>query len=619
MKLLRFLLTIAFFICGISSLPWRGKSLQNDDHGERKRAKIHPKDTLKDIYFNEYKSKRSRANLGEDVRSYGGDFPDDFFGLQSDDSVKLMDYDQKTPIGRAENFVDPFGETVEEKNVRQFAYKQDTSSSLSSSSDEERQFSQKQEVNDSPQKEFISSFDRHHEKDSEKNSNEQLKQTSQAQENGSSDMNVQQKQSEAFSSFPINHQQPQHEMTTQNDNAAIAQRRQAREQRKKILENQLNGYHNKEMERIKASLRATAKDTETQQAKARIVAYTEKHKDDVKEKKVDSNPYAYLSLPETQSVYITPSKQKMKHMKDEDSNNEPIENISKEEDSKKGEQQEGKEKIKGVSPQQDENIKMKETSSSSKPPKEMAKEEQNKKTTENDSKEKEDIKQETSSPKLEKDEVKASSDSSTSKNFASASNETNLTPSEDTPPDHAEVVPTEVVEVQEAPAEGGSSELESGVKNAADEISSIVSSAMATSSAGDSGGEIKTSNNTNTVAPKEGQPPPPPPPPGATEDLHRLDQSAPGPPEPPPKPNKVINIKEPDLNVSISFNSTENQAKYVQRLENVIKMVKGMDEPAPLGKPSPVVIKFPEELKDKTKPNNANSEQKYDVHSLILF
>ena len=103
-------------------------------------------------------------------------------------------------------------------------------------------------------------------------------------------------------------------------------------------------------------------------------------------------------------------------------------------------------------------------------------------------------------------------------------------------------------------------------------------------------------------------------PPGA-DSLHRLDQASPSDPTPAPKPNKIINIKAPDLNVSISFNTSENQEKYVQRLENVIKMVKQLDQPpqpqAPVPVAKPLVTKLPEEPQNKVKSlANSNVDQK---------
>ena len=471
-----------FVICfsGVFCLPHA--SFQRRD--KWKRVLKNPQE--QDSYFNEFKEKRSGGN--EDSRNYRGElFSDDFFGVQADDSVRLMDYDRTAPIGRAEHFVDPFSDMIEEKDVQQFAYKQDQ---------------KHEESNDATLQEQTSP---QNQGDSQKRVNEQ----------------------------------------------------------KQILENVLKDHRKQEMENIKDSLRATEKDTETQQAKARIMAYTAKHKDDKKEAKNNSNPFSYLTLPETQSVYITPSKQK---------NQKNQENESKENNNMK-----------------------------------LVKENFNQKQKENP-------KSVEPSSKLKKEESKTPDSPVNTQQFASSANVTISTPLEDTPPnpDNAEVVPTEVVEVKEAP-DGESSGLETEIKNEADEMSSIVSSIMPTTSSDST--NTKTSNNTNNVDPKEDQPTPTPPLPPGADSLHRLDQASPNQdPEPPPKPNKIINIKAPDLNVSISFNSTENQAKYVQRLENVIKMVKGMEEPEPQALPpvvKPLPTKLPEETQDKTKPpSNSNSEQK---------
>ena len=330
-----------------------------------------------DLYFNELKMKRSRGpSFGNnDPRNYeSGISSSDFFGIQADDSVRLMDYtDRTSPIGHAENFVDPFNDMIEERDVQQFAYNQNQKDS-----DEERS--------------------RHH-------------------------VTIQDEQRQ-IQDTP-NQASPQ---IQNHDIHALVN------EQKQILEDALTSHHTKhELKNIQASLHATDKDTETQQAKARIMAYTAKHKDDNKmDVKNSSNPYSYLTLPDTQSVEINQKNYKNVHEESKESKESNNKNMRK------------------VKSDSNYHLQKEEAPSSNKEHHEALKDE------------------ESSLP---------------SKTFASPTNITISAPLEDTPPDgNAEPVPTEVVEVKEANSDGGGGSESSGlgpdIKNAADEMASIVSSAM---------------------------------------------------------------------------------------------------------------------------------------------
>ena len=401
MKMHVFCIVFIYLAGTVGCLP--RKSIHRQQHQDRKewkRTVKHSKQQqqqqqykpqLEDLYFNELKVKRSRGPSllnSNDLRNYenGGISPSsssDFFGIQDDDSVRLMDYtDRASPVGHAENFVDPFSDMVEEKDVQQFAYNQN-------------------------------------------------------QEGGKGEV----------SRISLQDQMPPHQRQilnspTSHDTSPQIQnhnRHTLANEQKLVLENALADHHTKHNEKniIQASVRATDKDTETQQAKARIMAYTAKHKDDnEKNKKNSSNPFSYLTLPDTQSVEITQKNYKSKQREDKE---------SKESDNK-------------------------DTSD--------IKINQHQKEEEEAS-----LKGQKSSNKTQEHLLKDEEEPAPSPSKAFASSPTNITistPLEDTPPDsNAEPVPTEVVEVKEAPdGNSESSELGSDIKNAADEMSFIVSSAM---------------------------------------------------------------------------------------------------------------------------------------------
>jgi len=296
---------------------------------------------------------------------------------------------------------------------------------------------------------------------------------------------------------------------------------------------QLGKMSTDEQQHVREALRVTDDDTEVDQTKARILSYNNRLSKKKQQEKLmnSSNPYAYLNLPATQSVDIKPMKPK-------------------------SEREEAS--ISSFSQHVGDNN--------------MA----------SDHEAKEDAPEGKSSEK---------------------SVEVDFTP----PSADAETVPTSVVEVKESE---NNNDKESQDAKAVDELTTIVSNALpdgdkstgkgdedtavSASANGKQDGESKQSESVSSALIKETK--------NSSKEINNETSSTllhdskqqetntsvagqkPAESTSPSSLNQYIDIKEPNLKFSIALNGTENQTdRYIEKLENVIKLVKGMRS-SPAGK-----------------------------------
>eukprot|EP00111_Clytia_hemisphaerica_P006755 TCONS_00019536-protein len=524
-------------------------------------------------YFNKFKYKRSRN--GADVGNFANDLAGDMFGIHPQDSVRLMPDERNGPIGKAtENFVDPFNDMVDEPHLNQYAYKPQPKDYRLDNNVVKEAFQTEPKSYKVPlgptEDEMKEAY-----QPEPKEIRVPLGPTGDEVYYTTKDSVGTQNQPSAdrsMSASDIFHEQASLQEPLNSENKGNVQERKTSVNKAKKSASKKNSKPS--VKEIKKLLQATDKDTEKGHEKGKMLKYIkQKHKKETnkKKKKVDNKQFAYLTLPDTQSVDITP----MKPNPEEDDREEFT-------------------KVEGDS------TKTKIYA--------MTNNEGNKAHNEPESDQK--------SPQIEH---KAPSE-------YAPTTEVDTTP----PSENAEVVPSEVVEVKESPED-------QQVRQAGDEMTTIVNTATespTTSKITNNWIAIDSNNSTlnsqamlknepkkETSAVKsetvssalnEGSPA------SSPNSIHMLDQTKPAqaPLPPAPRPNKVIDIKEPDLNVSISFNTTDNQDRSVERLENVIKMVKGMKdggEPKPQQQPQPSALVNPNKLFLKEEMGETVGEAKHVV------
>ncbi|XP_066924948.1 capping protein inhibiting regulator of actin dynamics-like [Clytia hemisphaerica] len=527
-----------------------------------------------DPYFNKFKYKRSRN--GADVGNFANDLAGDMFGIHPQDSVRLMPDERNGPIGKAtENFVDPFNDMVDEPQLNQYAYKPQPKDYRLDNNVVKEAFQTEPKSYKVPlgpaEDEMKEAY-----QPEPKEIRVPLGPTGDEVYYTTKDSVGTQNQPSAdrsMSASDIFHEQVSLQEPRNSENKGNVQKRKTSMNKGKKSASKKNPKPS--VNEIKKLLQATDKDTEKGQEKGKMLKYIKKkHKKETKKKKkkVDNKQFAYLTLPDTQSVDITP----MKPKQEEDDREEFT----------KAESDSTKTKIYA-----------------------MTNNEGNKAHHEPESDQK--------SPQIEH---KAPSE-------YAPTTEVDTTP----PSENAEVVPSEVVEVKESPED-------QQPRQGGDEMTTIVNTATAsptTSKITNNWIAVDSNNSTlnnqamlknepkkETSAVKsetvssalnEGSPA------SSPNSIHMLDQTKPAqaPLPPAPRPNKVIDIKEPDLNVSISFNTTDNQDRSVERLENVIKMVKGMKdggaEPKPQQQPQPSALVNPNKLFLKEEMGETVGETKHVV------